>query len=106
MSEKPRGDFMITIFCAGSRGDFQPYIALAQEINKLGESVKIAGFSEFETFVKSYGIDFYSIEVDYEKLGVDKKMLTQAGSADNPLKMLLAFNKMKKYGIQIGRAHV
>lgn len=92
---------MITIICAGSRGDFQPYIALAQEIKKLGESVKIAGFSEFETFVKSYGVDFFSIEVDYEKLGVDKKMLTQAGNADNPLKMLLAFNKMKKYGIQI-----
>lgn len=92
---------VITIICSGSRGDFQPYIALAQELIKLGETVKIAGFSEFESFVRGYGVDFYSIEVDYEKLGVDKKLYNQAASADNPLKMLFAFNKMKKFGIQI-----
>jgi len=27
---------MITILCSGSRGDFQPYIALAMELKKLG----------------------------------------------------------------------
>ncbi|WP_185806789.1 glycosyltransferase [Bacillus salinus] len=34
---------MITILCAGSRGDFQPYIALAQELKKLGKKVRITG---------------------------------------------------------------
>lgn len=94
---------MITIICSGSRGDFQPYIALAQQIKKLGEEVRITGFSQFEGFVKSYGIDYIPIEADYEKLGVDSKMLKQAGSSDNPLKMLLTFNKMKKYGAQIAK---
>ncbi|MGL5348733.1 MAG: glycosyltransferase [Peptostreptococcaceae bacterium] len=94
---------MITIICSGSRGDFQPYIALAQQIKKLGKGVRIAGFSQFEDFVKSYGIDYNPIEVDYEALGVDPKMLKEAGSADNPLKMFLTFNKMKKYGIQIAK---
>ncbi|EQK39583.1 UDP-glucoronosyl and UDP-glucosyl transferase family protein [[Clostridium] bifermentans ATCC 19299] len=94
---------MITIICAGSRGDFQPYVALAQRLKILGEEVKISGFSQFENFVRGYGIDYVPIEVDYEELGVDPKMLKQAGSADNPLKMILTFNKMKKYGAQIAK---
>lgn len=92
---------MITILCSGSRGDFQPYIALAQELKKLGKAVRITGMMEFETFVKSYGIDFYSIQADFKSLNVDENMLKEAQSADNPLKMLLTFNKMKKYGLSI-----
>lgn len=94
---------MITIICAGSRGDFQPYVALAQRLKILGEEVRISGFSQFENFVRGYGIDYVPIEVAYEELGVDPKMLKQAGSADNPLKMILTFNKMKKYGAQIAK---
>ncbi len=92
---------MITIICAGSRGDFQPYIALAVELKKLGKAVRIAGFHEFEDFVRGYGVDYAPIEADYEKLGVDPELLKQAQSADNPLKMLFAFNKMKKYGVMV-----
>lgn len=90
---------MITILCAGSRGDFQPYIALAQQLKKLGKDVRITGSKSFEGFIRSYGIDVYPIEADIQSLKVDPKLLKDAGSADNPLKMLLAFNKMKEYGI-------
>lgn len=90
---------MITILCSGSRGDFQPYIALAIELKKLGKDVRITGSRSFESFIRGYGIDFYPIQADIESLNVDRKMLKEAQSADNPLKMLLTFNKMKKYGI-------
>ena len=90
---------MITILCSGSRGDFQPYIALAQELKKLGKDVRITASKSFEGFIKSYGIDVYPIEADIETLKVDPKLLKDAGSSDNPLKMLLTFNKMKEYGI-------
>lgn len=90
---------MITILCSGSRGDFQPYIALAQELKKLGKDVRITGSKSFEGFIQSYGIDVYPIEADIETLKVDPKLLEAAGSSDNPLKMLLTFNKMKEYGI-------
>lgn len=92
---------MITILCSGSRGDFQPYIALAQELKNLGKAARITGMREFETFVKSYGIDFYPIQADFKSLNVDENMLKEAQSADNPLKMILTFNKMKKYGLSI-----
>jgi len=88
---------MITILCAGSRGDFQPYIALAQELQKLGKDVRIAGGKSFEDFIKGYGIGFYSLSMDYQTADIDPKMLQEAQSSDNPLKMLLTFNKMKKY---------
>lgn len=90
---------MITILCSGSRGDFQPYIALALELQKLGKDVRITGSKNFENFIRSYGIDVYPIKADIESLKVDPKLLKDAGSSDNPLKMLLTFNKMKKYGI-------
>jgi len=92
---------MITILCAGSRGDFQPYIALAQELKQLGKDVRITGMKDMEEFIKSYGIDFYSIQADFKSLNVDEKMIKEAKTADNPLKMLLTFNKMKKYGVNI-----
>lgn len=92
---------MITILCSGSRGDFQPYIALAQELKKLGKDVRITGMRDFEGFIRSYGIDFYPIQADFKSLNVDEKMLKEAQTADNPLKMLLTFNKMKKYGVSI-----
>mgnify|MGYP000715779029 CR=1 FL=1 len=92
---------MITILCSGSRGDFQPYIALAQELKELGKDVRITGMRDFESFIRSYGIDFYPIQADFKSLNVDEKMLKEAQTADNPLKMLLTFNKMKKYGLSI-----
>lgn len=90
---------MITILCSGSRGDFQPYIALAQQLKKLGKDVRITGSKSFEGFIRSYGIDVYPIQADIETLKIDPKLLKDAGSSDNPLKMLLTFNKMKEYGI-------
>lgn len=96
---------MITILCAGSRGDFQPYIALAQELKKLGKDVRITGMRDMEGFIRSYGIDFYSIQADFKTLNVDEKMLKEAQTADNPFKMLLTFNKMKKYGVSIANEY-
>lgn len=96
---------MITILCAGSRGDFQPYIALAQELKKLSKDVRITGLKDMEGFVTSYGIDYYSIQADFKTLNVDEKMLKEAQSADNPLKMLLTFNKMRKYGVSIANEY-
>lgn len=94
---------MITILCAGSRGDFQPYVALAQQLMRLGKTVRITGLKEFEGFVRSYGVDFYPIQADFKSLGVDENLIKEAQSADNPLKMLLTFNKMKAYGVTIAK---
>jgi sterol 3beta-glucosyltransferase len=94
---------MITILCTGSRGDYQPYIALAQRLKKLGKEVRITASKSFEPFVRNYGIEVYPVEADLYTLDIDPKLMKQASSADNPLKMLLAFNKMKDYGVLMTR---
>ena len=97
---------MITILCSGTRGDVQPYIALAQELKKLALPVRIATGRMFESFVRGYGIDFYSIEVDHESAGVDPRMIKEAQKADNILKMFGSFLKLRKYGIyMVGKYH-
>lgn len=90
---------MITILCSGSRGDFQPYIALAQEIKSRGYDVRITGSSDFKDFIESYGIECFLLKTSFSTANVDPKLLDLAGSSDNPLKMLFAFNKMKNYGM-------
>ena len=92
---------MITILCAGSRGDVQPYLALAVALKNLGKDVRIAVARNHENLVRSYGIDFYSIDVDFKSLNVDKNMIREAQRADNPIKMFFSFQKMKKYGIHM-----
>lgn len=88
---------MITILCSGSRGDIQPYIALAQQLMHLNKSVRIVAGKSYETFITGYGIDFYPLSMDYQSSEIDPKLIQEAQSSDNPLKMLMTFNKMKKY---------
>lgn len=88
---------MITILCSGSRGDIQPYIALAQQLKKLNLTVRIVAGKSFESYITSYGIDFYPLSMDYQSSDVDPKLIEAAQSSDNPIKMLMTFNKMKDY---------
>lgn len=87
---------MITVLCSGSRGDIQPYIALAQQLKKLGKDVRIAAGKSFEKFIADFGVDFFPLTADYQTADIDQDLLKDAQSSDNPLKMLLTFNKMKK----------
>ena len=96
---------MITILCSGTRGDVQPYLALAQELQKLGLATRIATNHHFEAFVRGYGLDFYPIAVDFASAGVDPEMVRQAQRADNLLKMMGSFQKMKAYGVHMVEAY-
>lgn len=56
------------IITFGSRGDVQPYIALALELMDQGNSVSIVGNENFSDFVAKYGIPFYPLPVDSQKI--------------------------------------
>ncbi|MCF3111124.1 glycosyltransferase [Niabella sp. CC-SYL272] len=56
------------IITFGSRGDVQPYIALALELKEQGNSVSIVGNENFSDFVPQYGIPFYPLPVDSQKI--------------------------------------
>ncbi|KAL6840114.1 hypothetical protein ACP4OV_029924 [Aristida adscensionis] len=64
----------IAILVVGTRGDVQPFIALAKRLqvflHEFGHYVRLATHVNFHTFVKSAGIDFYP-------LGGDPRILAQ-----------------------------
>jgi sterol 3beta-glucosyltransferase len=79
---------------------------LAQELRKLGLKPRIATSRSFEGFVRGYGIDFHSIEIDYASAGVDQKTIKEAQGADNILKMIGSFRKLRDYAFHMmGRFH-
>ncbi|TFH61449.1 MAG: glycosyltransferase [Gemmatimonadales bacterium] len=42
----------------GSRGDVQPYLALAVGLQRAGHTVRVASHSIFESMIRAYGVDF------------------------------------------------
>jgi sterol 3beta-glucosyltransferase len=56
------------ILIVGSRGDVQPFIALAQELVKDGHHVTIATHEEHRKFVGTYGMNFQCIAGDPKAL--------------------------------------
>ncbi len=61
---KPSKPMRITCLTIGSRGDVQPYIALAKGLMADGHVVKIATHDEFGPWIQSHGIEFASVSGD------------------------------------------
>ncbi|OVA01454.1 UDP-glucuronosyl/UDP-glucosyltransferase [Macleaya cordata] len=54
----------IAILVVGTRGDVQPFLAMAKRLQEFGHYVRLATHVNFRTFVKSAGIDFYPLGGD------------------------------------------
>ena len=78
----------ITILTYGSRGDVQPFLALAVGLTHAGHSVTLAAPHRFANFIESYGIHCEPLAGDPDELSL---LLNQAGS--NPLKMVQSMQK-------------
>lgn len=86
----------ISILTTGSRGDTQPYVALGVELKKQGHAVRLAAFQNYESFVTGNGLEFHCIRGDVSLVAASVNR-DKAMQADNPLKLLLSFNKLKNY---------
>jgi len=73
----------ISILTYGSRGDLQPYLALAVGLQKADHAVTLAGPQRFESFVASYNVNYVPLPGDPEELS---RAFNQAG--DNPFRMV------------------
>ncbi|PKN96381.1 MAG: glycosyltransferase, partial [Chloroflexi bacterium HGW-Chloroflexi-5] len=85
---------LITILAAGSTGDTIPYIALGKELKKAGDRVRFATFRNFENLIKNHGLEFHPIHGDIRQAAAST-VGQEAMQADNPLKLLLSFNRLK-----------
>ncbi|CAN6438827.1 unnamed protein product [Victoria cruziana] len=54
----------IAMLVVGTRGDVQPFIAIAKRLQEFGHHVRLATHANFKTFVKSAEIDFYPLGGD------------------------------------------
>ncbi|KAL7262849.1 hypothetical protein ACSBR1_001083 [Camellia fascicularis] len=54
----------IAMVVVGTRGDVQPFLAVAKRLQEFGHHVRLATHVNFSTFVKSAGIDFYPLGGD------------------------------------------
>ena len=58
----------ICILTLGTRGDVQPYLALAVALKRLGHHVRLATGPSFKAFVERHGIEFFPLSADYLQL--------------------------------------
>lgn len=63
----------ITILTAGTRGDTQPYIALGTKLKDEGYDVRLVAFENFESFIRSFGLEFMPIHGDISKLAASQE---------------------------------
>ncbi|KAG9444269.1 hypothetical protein H6P81_015609 [Aristolochia fimbriata] len=54
----------IAILVVGTRGDVQPFLAIAKRLQEFGHIVRLATHSNFRVFVKSAGVDFFPLAGD------------------------------------------
>lgn len=54
----------IAVLVVGTRGDVQPFLAVARRLQAYGHHVRLATHSNFRGFVKSAGVDFFPLGGD------------------------------------------
>ncbi|XP_047181250.1 sterol 3-beta-glucosyltransferase UGT80B1-like [Vigna umbellata] len=68
----------IVMLVVGTRGDVQPFLAIAKKLQDYGHRVRLATHADFDTFVKSAGVDFYPLGGDPRALARCKRFLFNA----------------------------
>ncbi|XP_020238188.1 sterol 3-beta-glucosyltransferase UGT80B1 isoform X1 [Cajanus cajan] len=63
-SKKSAPWLQIAILVVGTRGDVQPFLAIAKKLQEHGHHVRLATHTDFDVFVKSAGVDFYPLGGD------------------------------------------
>lgn len=54
----------IAMLVVGTRGDVQPFLAVAKRLQEFGHHVRLATHANFRAFVRSAGVDFYPLGGD------------------------------------------
>lgn len=64
----------VVIIAPGSRGDVQPYIALGTGLKNAGHVIRFVSHQNFESLVKSYGLEFWSVDSDVKGIVENNEM--------------------------------
>ena len=79
----------MTLLSYGSRGDVQPYLALARALRHVGHDVRLVAPPNFMSLVQDYQVDFYPVGMDLQAhLKERSKALRQSGNTIRLLRSL------------------
>ncbi len=73
----------IALIAVGSRGDVQPFLALAIGLQKAGFTPLLIAPSNEAAFVRSYGVPFHALSVDMQKI-LDNQAAQEMTKGDSP----------------------
>jgi len=76
----------ITILAVGTRGDVQPYVALGLGLKAAGNEVRVAAASNFEQFIRSYGLEYGRLEGNFRDL-MEADTVQQVMTGRNPVQV-------------------
>jgi sterol 3beta-glucosyltransferase len=79
----------ITLLTVGSRGDVQPFLALALGLQQAGHQPTLAAPLDAEKLVRSYGVPYAPMHADYQALASSEQ--GRASLAGNPRALLQAY---------------
>jgi len=84
----------ITITATGSRGDVQPYIALAVGLRQAGHAVCVATHDEFRPLLDGRGIEYAPVRGNPRDLLNDERAHSMLAAQGNALKFLREFTAL------------
>jgi len=84
----------ITVIAAGSRGDIQPYLALAKGLCDAGHQVKLATHENFKAWVESYNIQYATLTGNSQQMIQDGEAQEWVNSGDDPRKFMSGFKRL------------
>jgi UDP:flavonoid glycosyltransferase YjiC (YdhE family) len=71
----------VTLLSYGSRGDVQPYLALARSLRHIGHHVRVVGPPNFASLAEAHGIAFFAVGMDLQAhLNERIKALPESGN--------------------------
>jgi len=85
----------VAITTVGTRGDLQPYIALGLGLKKSGYDVLFVSAKNEENFVRNFGLDFYALYVDIQKI-IEGGEVQEMARGSNPFKFIVGHLKSSK----------
>ncbi|RCX08076.1 UDP:flavonoid glycosyltransferase YjiC (YdhE family) [Anaerobacterium chartisolvens] len=76
---------MVSVLTIGTRGDIQPFLALAAGLKESGYTVRFCSPCNFREFVEGYKIEFFPLCDDIQKL-MERRQAKEIVESGNPLK--------------------
>ena len=91
----------IGLFTYGSRGDVQPYIALALKLTEEGYTVTLAAPENFKDFVESFNISFYPVVGNAEDIVHSPECKKIIKSGNNLAFIKFLFNSLSNRRLEL-----